>query len=194
MPRPPFYGFVRGLCPLFGSQLLLWWYSWCTVFRYLPWKFSNSWKINALTQDKGNICRSRKAFFYAPNADPVLVKVKYNITFAENITEDVLPNCTEFNNPESVVPIALNQIWIIHGWTSTGLYLWIEPLVLNLIQVKFPFFILRVIRLLNRQSWNGDISVGWLLWSLFCPGSSIFVSLPCHVFHLRSSLIPQLKI
>ena len=42
----------------------------------------------ALIQDKGNLYRSRKTFFYVPSADPVLLRVEYNIIFAENITED----------------------------------------------------------------------------------------------------------
>ena len=42
--------------------------------------------------------RIRKEFFYAPNADPVLLKVEYNITFAENITDELLPYCTNKDN------------------------------------------------------------------------------------------------
>ena len=38
----------------------------------------------ALLQDKGNLHRLRKAFFYAPNAHPVLLRVIYNVTYAEN--------------------------------------------------------------------------------------------------------------
>ena len=41
---------------------------------------------DALYEDKGNTYRLRKAFFYAPNAHPVLMKVIYNITFATNDT------------------------------------------------------------------------------------------------------------
>ena len=48
---------------------------------------------NTLIQDKTNLYRSRKAFFYAPSADPTLLKVKYSIIFAENISENVLPHC-----------------------------------------------------------------------------------------------------
>ena len=115
---------------------------------------------NALTQDKGNLYRSRRAFFYAPNANPVLVRVEYKITFAENITEDVLPNCT--NKEKSSVLITLNQTEIIRGWTSTGLYLWIEPMFLNLMQVTFPFFILRVIRPLAITKSNPEMET--FLW------------------------------
>ena len=93
---------------------------------------------NALIQDKTNLYRSRKAFFYVPSADPTLLKVKYSITFAENITENVLPHCTnEYNSS-----ISLNQTEIIFGWTSRGLYQWIEPLFFNHIQLMLPFVIL----------------------------------------------------
>ena len=40
---------------------------------------------NALLSDKGNIHRMRNAFFYAPNADPVLTKVIYNVSYAKNM-------------------------------------------------------------------------------------------------------------
>ena len=95
----------------------------------------------ALVQDKGNLYRSRKVFFYGPTADPVLLRVECNVTFAENITAEVLPNCTDLNTSES---IALNQTNIIRRWTSRGtLYLWIEPLFLSRMQMALPFNMLR---------------------------------------------------
>lgn len=114
----------------------------------------------ALTQDKGNFYRSRKAFFYAPNADPVLLRVQYNIIFAENISEDVMPNCTTKDN--SSVSISLNQTKIIRGWTSRGLYLWIEPLLLNHVQMLLPFLILRTIRRLEFVKSNPEMDA--FLW------------------------------
>ena len=91
---------------------------------------------NALIQDTSNLYCSRKAFFYTPFADPALLKVKYNITFTEEIvSEDVLPYCTS-NENSSVV---FNQTDIIHGWMSRGLYQWIEPIFLNHIQMMLPF-------------------------------------------------------
>ena len=94
---------------------------------------------SALIQDKSNLYHSRKAFFYAPFADPALLEVKYNITFTEKIaSEDVLPYCTTNENSS----VAFNQTDIIHGWTSRGLYQWIEPIFLNHIQMMLPFVIL----------------------------------------------------
>ena len=101
---------------------------------------------NALIIDKGNLYRLKKVFFYAPNADPVLLRVEYNITFAENITEYVLPYCRinsqDMSNHSKLMK--LNQTTIIHGWTSKGLYRWIEPLHLSRIQMTLPFQILRL--------------------------------------------------
>ena len=141
---------------------------------------------NALIQDKGNFYRLRKAFFYAPDADPVLLRIEYNITFAENITEDVLPYCINEGNSS-----ALNETNIIHGWTSRGLYQWIEPLFLNRMQLAIPF---RLLRLIREQSdvrrnpemdaflWDGSFDLPTLLINLnvtflpCIPSKDIFTS------------------
>ena len=143
---------------------------------------------NALVQDKSNLYRSRKAFFYAPNVDLALLKVEYNITFAENITEDMLTNCTNKDNSS----VMFNQMKIVHGWTSKGLYLWIEPLFLNHIQMMLPFTILRYIHQqgyyksndpgMDAFLWGGDydlptIHVNLNIISLPCiPSEEIFNS------------------
>ena len=113
---------------------------------------------NALVQDKSNLYRSRKAFFHAPNVDLALLKVKYNITFAENITEDMLPNCTNKDNSS----VTFNQMKIIHGWTSKGLYLWIEPLLLNHIQMMLPFTILCYIH--QQGYFKSNLEMDAFLW------------------------------
>ena len=142
----------------------------------------------ALVEDTRNFYRSRNAFFYAPNADPVLLEVKYNFTFAENITEEVLPYCTDMGNSTVTVSVqnqtnmTLNQIW-----TSRGLYLWIHPLVLNHMQMMFPFSVLRSIRRMDivRKSpemetflWDGTFNLPTLNISLNV------TSLPCIPSHL----------
>ena len=107
---------------------------------------------NALIQDEANLYRSRKVFFYGPNADPVLLRVEYSVTFGENITDDVLPYCTCTTNVSDENPaLNLNQSDIIRGWTSRGLYQWIEPLTLSRIQMALPFFILRLIHLWQKD-------------------------------------------
>ena len=115
---------------------------------------------SALFEDKGNLYRLRKAFFYAPNADLVLLKVKYNITFAENITEEELSYCTSEDN--TTLLTTLNQTEIIHGWTSRGLYMWIEPLCLNRMQMALPFDMLRLIHKFAYK--NGNSEMDSFLW------------------------------
>lgn len=136
----------------------------------------------ALINDNGNIYRSRKAFFYASNANPVLLRVKYNITFAENITEDLIPFCTGDNS----TAIPSNQTTIVHGWTSTGLYLLIEPLVLNYAHMTLPLAILRWIhgareRRTNRRIGNPEVET--FLWD----GSG---DLPTLLISLHISSLP----
>ena len=139
----------------------------------------------ALINDKGNLYRSRKAFFYAANADPILLRVEYNITFADNITEDMLPYCITGNSTvETAIPS--NQTSVIRGWTSTGLYLLIEPLVLSYAQMTLPLAVLRLVhgvrlrKKLKRSNpevntflWNGSNDLPTLLINLHV------TSLPC---------------
>ena len=114
---------------------------------------------NALVQDEHNLYRSRNAFFYAPNADPALLEVKYKVAFAENITEEVLPYCTDRESSS----VTINQTEeVIRRWTSRGLYLWIEPVVLNHMQMMLPFCILRLIRQLRVTRGNPEMDA--FLW------------------------------
>ena len=127
----------------------------------------------ALINDKGNLHRCRKAFFYAPNADPVLMKVEYNISFGEHITDGVLSNCI---NDNSSVPIALNQTKIIHGWTSRGLYLMINPLDLVYIQMMLPLAVLRLIH--RRTQIKGNPEVETFLWDGSYNLPTLLIDLP----------------
>ena len=82
----------------------------------------------ALTNDRGNLYRMKQAFFYAPSADPVLIKVKYNISYGENVTKDQLLYCENVDN-NITAAITINQTEIIRGWTSRGVYYVISPLI-----------------------------------------------------------------
>ena len=44
---------------------------------------------NALVQDEGNLFRLRRFFRHSPSVTPVLLRVQYNITFADNFTTAV---------------------------------------------------------------------------------------------------------
>ena len=91
----------------------------------------------ALLQDEGNLFHLRRAFFHSPTADPVLLKVVYNITYAENITAaSEIQLCSTSAENSS---IALQQKNLTLGWTSTGVYVVFHPMVLSMIQAQLPF-------------------------------------------------------
>ena len=98
---------------------------------------------DALVQDKGNKYRLRKAFFYAPNANPVLMKVIYNVSFSENVTEDVQlqPNyCTSDTDVISVNGTSFFEF----GWTSSGVFTVFHPLTINFMQMQVPFALMKI--------------------------------------------------
>ena len=100
---------------------------------------------DAFLLDKGNIYRLQKAFFYAPNANPVLIRVIYNISYSENVTENALkePNyCTSDTNSNN--QITVNKTRLILGWTSSGVFTVFHPLTLNFMQIQIPFVIMKV--------------------------------------------------
>ena len=82
---------------------------------------------------------------HSPTAAPVLLKVLYNVTFAENFTLAVaaeeIPNCF---SPTLNSSIELNQRNITLGWTSSGVYVVFHPTVLSVMQVQSPFALLRI--------------------------------------------------
>ena len=95
----------------------------------------------ALLQDKGNLYRLRKAFFYAPNAHPVLLRVIYNITYAENATLQVA-YCTDDTSAAS--GLSINDTVIVLGWTSSGVFTVFHPLTINFMQIQVPFVLMTV--------------------------------------------------
>ena len=97
---------------------------------------------HTLLQDKGNLYRIRKAFFYAPNAHPVLLRVIYNLSYAENVTQDALSFCTNSTNADN--QISLNKTSIMLGWTSSGVFTVFHPLTINFMQIQVPFVLMKV--------------------------------------------------
>lgn len=95
---------------------------------------------DALSEDKGNLYRLRKSFFYAPNASPVILRVIYNVTYSENVTNYAksLPYCTNATNI-----ISINKTRLVYGWTSSGVYTVFHPLTLNFMQIQLPFVLLK---------------------------------------------------
>ena len=99
-----------------------------------------------LLQDEADLLHLRRAFFHSPTADPVLLKVVYNITYADNImtalNESKIQSCSTSPTSSS---IELQQQNVTLGWTSTGVYVVFHPTVLNMMQTQLPFSILRII-------------------------------------------------
>ena len=100
---------------------------------------------DALLADKGNVYRLRKAFFYAPNAHPVLLKVVYNLSYAENVTHDDERNayCTSSTNAKNKVSV--NKTSVILGWTSSGVFTVFHPLTINFMQIQVPFVLMKIL-------------------------------------------------
>jgi len=99
----------------------------------------------ALLQDEGNMFRLRRAFYYSPTAAPVLLKVVYNTTFGEKVTnwttveQGATPcSCETTNSTTKFV-----QRNITYGWTSSGVYTVFHPTVLAMMQAQFPIGLLR---------------------------------------------------
>ena len=97
---------------------------------------------HALLQDKGNLHRLRKAFFYAPNAHPVLLRVIYNVTYAENATLRAA-YCTDDTNFSN--ELSINDTIITLGWTSSGVFTVFHPLTINFMQIQVPFVLMTVL-------------------------------------------------
>ena len=142
----------------------------------------------ALLQDEGNLSRMRRAFFHSPTADPVLLKVVYNITYAKNITtEKETPICSLSTTNST---IELRPTSIIYGWTSSGVFTVFHPTILNMMQAQTPFVVLRIVHTtLHQRSpeadsflWDGSDDLPTLhlnlhIASLSCvPSQDLFVS------------------
>jgi hypothetical protein len=147
----------------------------------------------ALTNDEGNLFRIRRAFFHSPTASLVLLKVIYNVTYAENFTleetSEETPACSNLHSNST--RIVLNQTSITLGWTSSGVYTIFHPAVLSVMQVQSPFALLRImLRTLPDQRspeadtflWDGSYNLPTLylnlhVTSLTClPSQGVFIS------------------
>ena len=121
----------------------------------------------------------RRAFFHSPTADPVLLKVVYNITYTENITADSEIQLYSISAENSTLEFYQKNLTL--GWTSTGVYVVFHPMVLSMIQAQLPFSILRIIHVIMRQRspeadtflWDGFYDLPTLHLNMHV------ISLPC---------------
>ena len=101
---------------------------------------------SALIKVPSNMYTLRRSFFYSPNADPVLLKVNYNITYDTNLTLEELTQCPQ--NDKEIDDYITNTSQTTHtfGWTSSGVYKTVHPFLLTIIQFQFPFALLRALK------------------------------------------------
>ena len=116
---------------------------------------------SALISDAGNLYRLRKAFFPAPRAEVVLLMVKYNITFAPNNTDSNITCYADGEGNSTLINIT-TTLEYTYGWSLTGIYTVLDPLILNLMQIQLPFMLLRLTKLLT--STNNDPELSTFLW------------------------------
>ena len=125
----------------------------------------------------------RNAFFYSPTANPVLLRVEYNITYDANVTRSrenanaavisKIPFCK--NNSIAInFNDALNNITynneelITYGWTSSGVYTLFHPGVLNRMQLQLPYILLNLIQKVATQSTDGPEADSFLWDGSYC--------------------------
>ena len=136
----------------------------------------------ALLRDPGNLSRMRRAFFHSPTANLVLLKVVYNITYAENITEPKdIQRCSSSSLALENSTLELQQQNVTLGWTSTGVYVVFHPTVLSMMQTQLPFAILRIVHaIMSQQNPEADTFLWDGLYNLPTLHLNLHVaSLPC---------------
>ena len=142
----------------------------------------------ALLSNEANSLKLRRAFYYSPTAAPVLLKVVYNISFGNNLTNAFdlsdLTSCDTRPNEDSQTLTDSEPQEVTYGWTSSGVYTLFHPLVLSAIQALIPFAAMRIVHLtVNRRSPEADT----FLWD----GSYELPTLPLDIHFTSLSCIPS---
>ena len=118
----------------------------------------------ALLSDGGNLFKLRKLFFPSISTPPELVNITYHLQFTTgNGGSAELPDSSG-ELPNCLCPGASNQtlfntsrnVTLRYGWTNIGIYTFIHPVLLGLLQVQLPFAIMRLASHHNVPFlWNG---------------------------------------
>ena len=104
---------------------------------------------SALIEGEGNLYQMRKAFFYSPYAEPVLLKVVYHITYGDNVTLSrdniTLRYCSGDDGSSYLHLNNTNATALTYGWSSNGIFIVFHPLLLNWMQMQLPLGVLRIV-------------------------------------------------
>ena len=136
----------------------------------------------SLYNDGRNLYRLRRAYFYAPNANPILLRVVFNVKFLGNSSD--LSYCMDLTATASgsdQLAINSNRTTYTYGWTSSGVFTVFDPLTLNFMQSQFPFAVMRAcFYLMTKDSpeaktflWDGNYDLPTLYLNLQIPLSCI---------------------
>ena len=121
----------------------------------------NEFQKALLKDDDANKFQMRQAFFHSPTANPVLLRVIYNVTVtaekegAEAAGNDSGKSCSAIEpKPEGFIRT--------YGWTSTGVYTVFHPMVLYMMQTQVIFVALKCVHyLLQEQRSLAAITFLW---------------------------------
>ena len=143
---------------------------------------------SALIEGEGNLYRMGKAFFYSPHADPVLLKVVYHITYADNITlgrdNFTLSYCSGDDASSYLYLNNTNNTTMTYGWTSNGILTAIHPSLLNWMQMQLPLGVLRIVYYVFAAKFDIGPQAKAFLWDGSYDLSTLHInkhieSLPC---------------
>ena len=124
----------------------------------------------ALLKDDANKFQMRQAFFHSPAANPVLLRVIYNVTVtaekvirAENqYTEGGETASNDSEKSCSAIELKQEGFTCTYGWTSTGVYTVFHPMVLYMMQAQAPFVALKCVHYLLQE--QRSLEANTFLW------------------------------
>ena len=131
----------------------------------------NEFQKALLKDDDANKFQMRQAFFHSPTANPVLLRVIYNVTVtAEKVIraknqyterEETTGNDSE-KSCSAIAQQACYTRTYVYGWTSTGVYTVFHPMVLYMMQAQATFVALKCVHYLLQE--QRSLEANTFLW------------------------------
>ena len=163
---------------------------------------------DALLGDEANNFQMKQAFFHSPTANPVLLRIIYNVTVTAENLYTVREETTGNDSEKSCSAIAQQARYTrtymyVYGWTSTGVYTVFHPMVLYMMQAQAPFVALKCVHYLLQEQrsleantflWDGSSSdLPTLHLNLRITNSNLlYISSPDNIFETVLSKINTL--